>query len=232
VKLTASPKNDVLVEMTKTEFHDEAEQIDLGNWERAALYELFRSFPEPFHSVCLRLDCTETFRFAKDSHLSVFLTLLHRSLIAAQQVENFKIRIVNGVVWRYHTIHGGSAVGRSNGTIGFGHYSYEPETVPFVKEASLVVERVKGRLDLERFPGQNLIRYSVLPWFDFTSISHAMNSPALDSAPKITFGKITEANGRCTLPVSIHVHHALADGLHVAQFVEQFQKYLSAPEMI
>jgi chloramphenicol O-acetyltransferase type A len=220
------------IEMMTAKFNADAEQIDLKTWERTELYELFRSFPEPFHGVCLRVDCTETFRFAKDSHLSVFLTLLHRSLLAAQQVQNFKTRIVDGSVWKYQTIHGGSAVGRSNGTIGFGHYSYEPQTVPFVKEASLVVERVKGRLDLERFPGQNLIRYSVLPWFDFTSISHAMNSPAMDSAPKITFGKITEANGRRTLPVSIHVHHALADGLHVAQFVEQFQKYLSAPETI
>jgi chloramphenicol O-acetyltransferase type A len=218
--------------MIRAEFNGEAEQIDLKTWERTTLYELFSRFPEPYHGVCLRVDCTETFRFAKDSHLSVFLTLLHRSLIAAQQVESFKTRIVEGTVWRYHTIHGGSAVGRSNGTIGFGHYGYQPEMVPFVKNASLEVERVKSRLDLERFPGQNLIRYSVLPWFDFTSVSHAMNSPALDSAPKITFGKITEANGRCTLPVSIHVHHALTDGLHVAQFVEQLQKYLSAPEMI
>ncbi|NYF90834.1 CatA-like O-acetyltransferase [Tunturiibacter empetritectus] len=31
------------------------------------------------------------------------------------------------------------------------------------------------------------------------------------------------------MPVSIHVHHALADGLHVAQFVEKFQYCLDAP---
>jgi len=48
----------------------------------------------------------------------------------------------------------------------------------------------------------------------------------------ITFGKITEAGDRCTMPVSIHVHHALTDGLHVAQFVEQFERYLAAPETV
>jgi chloramphenicol O-acetyltransferase type A len=32
------------------------------------------------------------------------------------------------------------------------------------------------------------------------------------------------------VPVSIHVHHALADGIHVARFVELFEKYLAAPE--
>jgi chloramphenicol O-acetyltransferase type A len=213
-------------------FSAEAVQIDLKTWERGPLYQLFSSFSEPFHGVCLRVDCTETFRYAKDSRISVFLTLLHRSLIAARQVENFMTRIVDGAVWRYTTIHGGSAVGRPNGTIGFGHYIYRPELGAFVREAYLELERVKSRNDLERYAGQDLIRYSILPWFDFTSISHATNLDMQDSAPKITFGKITEAGGRCTMPVSIHVHHALADGVHVAQFVEQFERYLAAPESL
>jgi chloramphenicol O-acetyltransferase type A len=210
----------------------DAVQIDLKTWERAPLYELFGSFSEPFHGVCLRVDCTEAFRYAKDLRLSVFLTLLHRSLAAANQVENFRTRIVDGEVWKYTTIHGGSAVGRANGTIGFGYYVYQPELVAFVRKASLEVERVKSRNDLQRNSGQDLIRFSVLPWFDFTSISHARDLATPDSAPRITFGKITETGGRCTMPVSIHAHHALADGLHVAQFVEQFERYLAAPEAI
>jgi chloramphenicol O-acetyltransferase type A len=213
-------------------FSAEPVRIDLKTWERAPLYELFGSFSEPFHGVCLRVDCTEAFRYAKDLGISVFLTLLHRSLAAANQVENFRTRIVDGEVWKYATIHGGSAVGRPNGTIGFGYYVYQPELVEFVGKAALEVERVRQRNDLERHVAQDLIRYSVLPWFDFTSVSHARDFATRDSAPKITFGKITDAGGRCTMPVSIHAHHALADGLHVAQFVEQFERYLVAPELI
>jgi chloramphenicol O-acetyltransferase type A len=97
-----------------------------------------------------------------------------------------------------------------------------------VRKASVEVERVRQRHNLERYPEANLIRYSTLPSFDFTSISHARDFSKDDSAPRITFGKITEADSR-TMPVSIHVHHALADGLHVAQFVDHFQKFLDAP---
>jgi chloramphenicol O-acetyltransferase type A len=32
------------------------------------------------------------------------------------------------------------------------------------------------------------------------------------------------------MPVSIHVHHGLADGMHVAEFVEHFQKLLDTPD--
>jgi chloramphenicol O-acetyltransferase type A len=207
-----------------------AVQIDLKTWERSELFHLFSAFSEPFHGVCLRVDCTESYRFAKQSHISVFLTLVHRALMAANQVENFMTRIIDGSVWRYATIHGGSAIGRPNGTIGFGHYPFQPALLAFVREASVEVQRVKGRNDLERYAGEDLVRFSVLPWFDFTSVSHARSFSAQNSAPLITFGKITEAEGRFTMPVSIHVHHALADGLHVAQFVEQFERYLAAPE--
>lgn len=208
------------------------QKIDLETWERRATFNFFKDFTEPYHGVCLRVDCTETFRYAKKHSLSVFLSLVHRSLAAAHQVENFKTRAIDGEVWLYEQINGGSAVGRPNGTIGFGHYQFQKDIQEFAEKASMEVERVRQRNDLERYPDVNLIRYSVLPWFDFTSISHARNLSGNDSAPRITFGKITEANGRHTMPVSIHVNHALIDGLHVAQFVEHFQKFLDEPASI
>ena len=206
------------------------QKINLETGERRAAFHFFKDFTEPYHGVCLRVDCTETYRYAKQHHLSVFLSLLHRSLVAAHQVENFRTRIVDGTVWLYEQINGGSAVGRANGTIGMGHYQFRARLDEFVHMAAIELDRVRQRDDIERYPDANLIRYSVLPWFDFTSISHARDFSHADSAPRITFGKITEADGRCTMPVSIHAHHALADGLHVAQFVEKFQHSLDAPD--
>ena len=209
-----------------------ATRIDVSTWERAALYELFSTYDEPYHGVCVRVDCTEAFRFAKANGLSVFLTQVHRALAAANRVTNLKTRIVDGEVWQYATIHGGSAVGRPNGTIGFGYYGFQTDVLGFVREATVELERVRARNDLERSGGQDVIRFSVLPWYDFTSVSHARDFGRPDSAPKITFGKITEAGGSMTMPVSIHVHHALADGLHVAQFLEEFERCLREPDLV
>jgi chloramphenicol O-acetyltransferase type A len=206
------------------------QKINLETWERRAAFEFFKDFTEPYHGVCLRVDCTATYRYAKQHRVSVFLSLLHRSLVAAHLVENFRTRIVDGTVWLYEQINGGSAVGRANGTIGLGHYQFRARLDEFVREAALELDRVRQRDDIEQYPEANLIRYSVLPWFDFTSISHARDFSRADSAPRITFGKITETDGSCTMPVSIHVHHALTDGLHVAHFVEKFQYCLDGPD--
>lgn len=201
-----------------------------STWRRGSVARIFissRALPSPITASASALTAR---RHAKQHHLSVFLSLLHRSLVAVHKVENFKTRIVGGAVWSYEQINAGSAVGRENGTIGLGHYQFRPQIDEFVREAAIELDRVRQRSDIERYPEANLIRYSVLPWFDFTSISHARDFSHEDSAPRITFGKITEAGGRCTMPVSIHVHHALADGLHVAQFVEKFQYCLDAPD--
>src|ERR1700751_489845 len=125
------------------------QKIDLETWERRAVFNFFASFTEPYHGVCLRVDCTGTYRHAQEHHLSIFLSLLHRSLVAAHQVENFRTRIVNGAVWRYELINGGSAVGRPNGTIGFAHYRFRERLKEFVDETSVEVERVRRRDDVE-----------------------------------------------------------------------------------
>ena len=75
--------------------------------------------------------------------------------------------------------------------------------------------------------GGSEIHFSAIPWVDFTSLSHARSFTFPDSAPKISFGKVTEKDGIKTMAVAIHIHHGLADGYHVGQFVEEFQKLMN-----
>ncbi len=48
-----------------------------------------------------------------------------------------------------------------------------------------------------------------------------------DSAPKISFGKMTETNGEKSMPVSIHVHHALVDGVDVGRYIDCYQELMN-----
>lgn len=199
-------------------------KIDLATWPRTAMFQKFHSFSEPFHGVCIRMDCTSAFAYAKANRISVFLTLVHCSLAAANGIENFRTRVLDGEPWIFDVINAGCAVGRDNGTIGFAHYPFHDDLTEFARTGSEAIDDAKNRTDLESPPGQNLIRFSSLPWLDFTSLSHARNYNVEDSAPRISFGKITESDGRRTLPVSIHVHHGLVDGSHVGAFVEALQQ--------
>lgn len=80
--------------------------------------------------------------------------------------------------------------------------------------------------------GQDMIHFSAIPWLDFTALSHARSFSFRDSCPKISFGKMTEREGRKTMPVSVHGHHGLMDGYHIGLFADRFQQYMTRPAQL
>ena len=77
--------------------------------------------------------------------------------------------------------------------------------------------------------GENIIHFSSLPWIRFSHVSHPRHYARRDSIPKVTVGKYDMRGQKRMIPVSVHVHHAVADGLHVGQFFETLQELLMIP---
>ena len=142
-------------------------------------------------------------------------------------MEAFGLRIEEEKLFQYDRIDAGSAIDKPDGTFGYGYFIYNPDIRLFLQDAVVEVEKVRESIGLSRPEAQNVIRYSSLPWIDFTSITHAQKSSIADSCPRITFGKMTEANGRRSMPVAVHVNHALVDGRDVGKFLELFQQMLT-----
>ncbi|QNK64749.1 chloramphenicol acetyltransferase [Pedobacter sp. PAMC26386] len=203
------------------------QKVDIETWVRKEHFELFNTFDEPYYGVTVNIDCTKAYRYAKENNLSFFLYCMYQCLEAAQIIEPFKYRIEEGEVFIYDQVDAGSTIGRSNGTFGFIHLLYFPVLTEFIEVASKEVDVVKNATSLIRSPANNVIRFSSLPWINFTSISHAGNSAFKDTCPKISFGKMVESNGKRTMPMSVHVHHALVDGLHVGQFIDCLQELMN-----
>lgn len=204
------------------------EKIDMNNWLRKDHFNFFNTFEEPFFGVTLDFDCTETYREAKDLGVSFFLQYLHKSLLAANRIENFKYRIIDGEVWKYDEVHAAATINRGNGTFGFGYMDFYKDFLEFRKHALTEIEKVENTTGLiPSASGENVIHYSALPWLNFTSLSHARNFSHKDSCPKISFGKVRDENSRKIMSISIHANHALMDGFHVSQFADAYQELLN-----
>lgn len=203
--------------------------LDLNTWNRREHFEFFTQFEEPFFGVCIELDCTRAYERAKALPCSFFLYYLHASMVAANAVEPFRYRIENNNrVAVYNEVHASSTVGRPDGTFGFSFIPHHPDFRSFEVGAKAEVARVRAATGLclpER--RADVLHYTALPWLAFTSMSHARSFSAGDSVPKIAFGQVHQKAGRRVMPVSIHVHHALMDALHISQFVDKFQQLLN-----
>jgi len=203
-------------------------KIIFQDWARKEHFEFFSQFEEPFFGVTVTIDCTAAYDRTKNRGGSFFLYYLYRALKAANQIENFRYRIINGEVYLCDVINASPTVGRPDGTFGFSYVDYNEDEKIFNERAREIIQEVKQSTGLRPAgSGQNVIHFSAIPWVDFTSLSHARNYRFEDSCPKISFGKVTESGGRKTMPVSVHVHHGLADGLHVGLFADRFQDLMN-----
>lgn len=202
-------------------------KLNIDDWNRKPHFHFFSQFEEPFFGVTIPLEVTHAYERAQQNQRSFFLYYLYRALKAANAIENFRYSIMNKEVYVFDKINASPTINRPDTTFGFAYMDYEEDEHIFYSKALQEITRVQQSNDLlPAVSGENFIHFSAIPWLDFTAISHARSFSFPDSSPKISFGKMTVQNGIKTMPVSIHVHHALMDAYHVGLFTDRFQELL------
>ena len=202
-------------------------KINLETWNRKEHFLFFKQMEEPFYGITTTIDCTKGYNESKQLGISFFTYYLHQTLMAVNAIENFRYRISNDDIFLHDTISASATVMREDKTFGFSFMEYSENMQDFAQIVTAEIDRIQSTTGIitTEYP-ENLIHFSALPWINFTSLSHARSFTWPDSCPKISFGKMTNQNGKKTIPVSVHVHHGLVDGYHVGLFLEKLQELL------
>lgn len=204
--------------------------IDINNWKRKEHYEFFSKMASPYFGIVTEVDCTKAYEIAKRNQYSFFAYYLHKSMNAIHSVEELRLRIEDGRVVLFDKINAGATIARKDGTFGFGYVEYSTDFEVFNKGLQNEIQEVMNSEGLrlnDDDKKKDLIRHTTIPWTSFTALLHPTNLDKRESVPKITFGKYSIKNNRKYLPVSIEAHHGLADGLHLSQYLEEFQRQLN-----
>jgi len=140
------------------------QQIDIKNWNRKEHFEFFSTFEEPFFGITTPIDCTIAFEKSKELNIPFFIYYLHKTLIAVNQIENFRYRIENGNVFLYDEIDSSATIMRADKTFGFSFMKFNPDLTEFNKIAFAEIERIQSTSGLftREFP-ENLIHFSAIP---------------------------------------------------------------------
>ena len=200
--------------------------FDINTWNRKTQYQFFKNFDDPFFGLTCHIDVTNLRAFCKKNKLSFSLAVLYFSMKAANEITEFRLRIVNDEVVEFDSIEIGSTFLNDDNSFFFGLFKNESTVFDFdAKGKQLVKELKRGKIFEEHWNKIDLIFGSTVPWISFTSIKHARNIEREKSGiPKFVFGKRFQQNDKLLLPFSIEVHHALMDGFHVGQLVEKLQQ--------
>ena len=213
-----------------------ARYLDLDSWSRRDAYDYFRHFDKPYFNLCARVDAAPLKAAVKARGLGSFSLAYHfLALRLANAIEPFRYRLRGERVLILPWQSGGATVLRDDDSFGFAYMPPEADFARFVAAAQPAIDAARQRqAGFEpRVDDDALVHFTTLPWVHFSSFSHARNWRREDAVPKISFGRadVEKAAGgdRLWLPVSVEVHHALMDGLHVGRFFQQLEAAMADP---
>lgn len=201
------------------------EIIPVEGWEREETFRFFSSFSQPFFNVHTEADITPLYHYCKQHGLSVSLAYMHATVQAARATENFLLRIDNGQVVRYSGLDVSTTVLKDDKNIAFTHFPYHDRLEDFCEEGAAIMAEVKKSKKLfNGHQGVDLLHMTTLPWFKFKGMEHAFSLGHEDpGVPKIGYGRLEMQQDKVILPISIGLHHALADGYHMHLFLEKLE---------
>jgi chloramphenicol O-acetyltransferase type A len=166
----------------------------------------------------------------KQRGISLNVAVIYVLARAANEIVEFRYRIRGDEVVEHEVVHPSTTILTEDELFSFCTIDYTEDFAVFAARAAERIACVKEDPTLEDEPGQDDLLYmTAIPWVSFTSFLHPIDLYPADSVPRLAWGKFLEDGETLQLPVSVQVHHALMDGLHVGRFYEKVQGYLSQP---
>lgn len=205
------------------------QQLELESWPRKEHFNFFKDFTHPYFNVCVTLNMASLHTKCRTNNVSFSAAYLFALAQAIEAIPEMRYRLVEGKPVCYEKVELSVVSLAADNTFRFVTIPMETEFTTFQAQLSVLKEIAhQENLFSERVQKNearaDVCHVSILPWLNFTSFSHATTQGVSQGIPKCVFGKYDSATGMT--PLSIDVHHALMDGLHVAKFIAELQKKL------
>ena len=181
----------------------------------------------PYVGVTVEVDVTALLTLCRERGYSFYLMVLHAVALAADEVDEFRRRIDDGGVVEYDECPTSHTELKPDGTYAYCtlHHHMPLEEYLQRAEAARAAARKSGSIE-EEAEVQSMYFISTLPWLHYTQLIQPV-ACGDESNPRFTWGKYQQnAEGRMMMPLSVLVHHALVDGVHIAKFYDEFEKQM------
>lgn len=195
--------------------------IDMDQYARKDHFDYFSGMAQPYVGVTVNVEITAFLQKTGQDRLPFFLSFLYCIANAANRVPELRQRILGNEIIEYKSCPTSHTVALKDGTYSYCCLDAGLAFENFLPYAAAQQERAKMQQGLcDEEDSLPLFFISTVPWLNYTALIQPVPAPA-DSNPRITWGRYEERGAKIELPVSILCHHALVDGLHLAQFYER-----------
>lgn len=206
--------------------------INMDTWDRKDCFNHFFNNAKCTYSITVNIDITNLYNYIKTNKLRLYPTFTWVVSKAINNYQEFKMAFdEEGRLGFFDEIGPSYSVLNDKTKVMSDLYtSFNPAFLSFYKDMDNALNSYKQNTNFTTKFENNFFIVSCLPWFNYTSfnVNNEGSSPFL--FPMVTWGKFFEDGDKIILPVTIQVHHAVADGYHCSLFFSDITEISLNPE--
>ena len=206
--------------------------IDQATWTRQPYFYYFTKMDPSGFSLTVEMDITATYTWARSQHVkfnAVYLYLVSRLLT---QHPEMRIGYVNEQLVTFDVLHPSYTILHADHTMANLWTAYDQDFQTFYQHY------LADQVEYGQIPGPmpkapqspNLVNIGSLPSVNFTSYTPLPFKPLTTFFPIFQAGQFVTVADKTTMPLSITINHATADGYHLSQFFNDLQAMWSQPD--
>lgn len=205
-------------------------EIDLDKWDRGKLYRFYIENLRNVLSMTVDINVTKLVAFVKAHGLkfySAMIWVVSKVINAHSEFKYSRDQDGKLIRWDYVSPY---------------YADFHKEDENFVKlvtefsddlnefHARFLADRERCKnlraFDLRDIP-KNTFDVSCLPWVTYKSFDIHVFDSGTYLAPVVTWGKYSMENDKIIMPLSMNIHHAVADGFHLCRFFNEVQELIN-----
>lgn len=204
------------------------EIIDLDNWSRGDLFSFYIDKMRIVMSLTVDIDVTPLRGFVKERGLLFYPTMIWVVSMVVNAHDEFK----------YGWDDEGRLIKWARISPSYAHFHKNDER--FTKMVTSFAENLfefharflRDRARCETMRGivdaqaPNFFDVTCLPWVRYRHFDLHVFDEGRFLAPVVSWGKFVNENGRVIMPLTMNIHHAVADGFHLSRFFNEIQSMI------
>ncbi len=204
--------------------------IDLNTWERGSLFKFYIDNMRIVMSLTADIDVAPLLAYARKNNLKFYSAMIWVVSRVINSHDEFKYGWSNeGDLIRWDYISPSYTVFNQEDE-SFTKFvtEYTDNLLDFCKRTVDNQRKNKCERAIIKDQPQNFFDVSCLPWIRYKHFDVHVFDDGKFLAPVVTWGKYEAENNKVLMPLTMNIHHAVADGFHLSRFFYEVQALIDS----
>ena len=203
-------------------------KVDLDEWKRGKLFKRYIDDMRIVMSLTVNIDVTRLIAFSKRNHLKFYPSMIWVVSKVVNAHDEFKYGWdSNGDLIRWEFISPSyTDFHKEDENFTKLVTTFSDDLFEFHSRFVADQETYKDHRAFVENQPPNFFDVSCLPWVAYQHFDVHVFDEGKFLAPVITWGKYERKCGSCRMPVTMNLHHAVADGFHLSRFFTEVQELI------